>query len=180
MHTAYNGDHRSGNGACLKTNVIHFRSAPTQSSAHTISLMASPHGIERSWYAAPIAEFLDAAPTTILGHLTAAGEFSVLTTQTDAWLEQIRLLQQHLVGLGGWIFFEFSIPRMGRRIDVVLLVGPTVFVIEFKVGETLFDRAALDQAWDYALDLKNFHQASHGATSIVPLVVATNAATLPP
>ncbi len=65
---------------------------------------------------------------------------------------------------------------MGRRIDAVVLVGPVVFVVEFKVGESTFDRAAMDQVWDYALDLKNFHEASHAA-SIVPILVATEAAT---
>ena len=70
------------------------------------------------------------------------------------------------------MFLEFNIPRMGRRIDAVLLIGPVVFVIEFKVGESTFDRAAVDQAWDYALDLKNFHEASH-SVSIVPILIAT-------
>jgi hypothetical protein len=73
------------------------------------------------------------------------------------------------------IYFEFNIPRMGRRIDVVLTIGPLVFAIEFKVGETVFDRAAIDQVWEYALDLKNFHEASH-AVSIVPILVATEVA----
>ena len=63
---------------------------------------------------------------------------------------------------------------MGRRIDTVLLINHIVFVVEFKVGETLFDRAALDQVWDYGLDLKNFHEASHTAT-IVPILIATDA-----
>jgi hypothetical protein len=61
---------------------------------------------------------------------------------------------------------------MGRRIDAVLLIGPIIFAIEFKVGEKTFDRSAVDQVWDYALDLKNFHEASHTA-SIVPILIAT-------
>jgi hypothetical protein len=73
-----------------------------------------------------------------------------------------------------------SLPfREGRRIDVVLLVGSIVFVVEFKVGATSFDAAALDQVWDYALDLKNFHEASH-ARPIVPLLIATEAREAPP
>ena len=68
---------------------------------------------------------------------------------------------------------------MGRRIDAVLLVGPVVFVIEFKVGESVFERAAVDQVWDYALDLKNFHEASH-SVSIVPILIATEATTSAP
>jgi len=55
-----------------------------------------------------------------------------------------------------------------------LLLGPVVFVIEFKVGESAFERAAVDQVWDYALDLKNFHEASH-SVSIIPILIATGA-----
>jgi hypothetical protein len=69
---------------------------------------------------------------------------------------------------------------MGRRIDTVLLSGPFVFVIEFKVGDSLFERGALDQAWDYALDLKNFHEASHDAPIVPMLVVTEVSASKPP
>jgi len=79
-----------------------------------------------------------------------------------------------LASFSGDIFFEFSIPRMGRRIDVVVIIGPLIFVIEFKVGEGRFDRAAVEQVWDYALDLKNFHQGSHSAT-LLPILIATDA-----
>jgi len=116
---------------------------------------------------------------TIVGRLTINSDFTVLPTQRDAWVEQIRLLQRELPGLTGSLFMEFSIPRMGRRIDTVLLVNSIVFVVEFKVGDTVFDRAAMDQAWDYALDLKNFHEASHAAT-IIPILVATGATESPP
>ena len=98
-----------------------------------------------------------------------------MQTQKDAWMAQVQFLRLHLKGLSGSIFLEFNIPRMGRRIDAVLLVGPVVFAIEFKVGEKTFDRAAVDQVWDYALDLKNFHEASHHV-SIVPILIATEAA----
>ena len=67
---------------------------------------------------------------------------------------------------------------MGRRIDAVLLIGPVIFTVEFKVGECVFDRSAIDQVWDYALDLKNFHEASHTA-SIVPILIATAAEPAP-
>ena len=66
---------------------------------------------------------------------------------------------------------EFNIPRMGRRIDVILVIG-SMFALEFKVGETTYDRAAIEQVWDYALDLKNFHEASHNV-AIAPILVAT-------
>ena len=128
----------------------------------------------RAWYGASITDFLKAQPDTIVGQLVRNGNFALLPTQKDAWLAQIRFLQDRLVGLTGALFLEFNIPRMGRRIDAVLLVGPVVFVIEFKVGESTFDRAAVDQVWDYALDLKNFHEASHGV-SILPILIVTEA-----
>jgi hypothetical protein len=49
---------------------------------------------------------------------------------------------------------------MGRRIDTVLLIDGIVFVVEFKVDEAAYDPSVIDQGWDYALDLKNFHEAS--------------------
>lgn len=128
----------------------------------------------RSWYCASIADFLHTQPDTIVGQLARNNDFTLLPTQKGAWLAQIGLLQTRLIGLTGSLFFEFNIPRMGRRIDVVLLIGPVVFVIEFKVGESSFERAAVDQVWDYALDLKNFHEASH-FVSIVPILIATGA-----
>jgi hypothetical protein len=128
----------------------------------------------RAWYGASIAGFLETDSDTIAGRLARNSDFAILPAQRDAWLAEIRLLQDQLVGMAGSLLMEFSIPRMGRRIDAVLLIGPTVFVVEFKVGETVFDRAAVDQVWDYALDLKNFHEASHTAP-IVPILVATGA-----
>ena len=133
----------------------------------------------RAWYAATVTDFLHCPEESILGRLTANSHFAVETSQRDAWIQQITILQSALKGLAGTVFFEFNIPRMGRRIDVVLLVGPVVFAIEFKVGEKIFDRSAVDQVWDYALELKNFHEASHSA-SIVPILVATEVAKSPP
>ncbi len=132
----------------------------------------------RAWYAASIPEFLQAAPDAIIGRLARNSDFAVLPTQRDAWLAQVCLLQAHLGGLTGSLFMEFSIPRMGRRIDTVLLIGQLVFAVEFKVGGSGFDRSAVDQVWDYALDLKNFHEASHTA-SIVPILIVTGADSSP-
>jgi hypothetical protein len=128
----------------------------------------------RAWFSASIAEFLQTQPDAVVGRLATNSDFTLLLTQKDAWLAQIGFLQAHLVGLSGSLFLEFNIPRMGRRIDTVLLIGPVVFVLEFKVGESAFERAAVDQVWDYALDLKNFHEASH-SVSIIPILIATGA-----
>ncbi len=133
-----------------------------------------PARLSRAWYAASIAEFLEASPDSVIGRLVRNSQFAVLPTQRDAWQQQITFLRTRLVDLTGSVILEFNIPRMGRRIDTVLLIGPVVFVVEFKVGEASFDRAAMDQVWDYALDLKNFHAGSH-AVAIVPILVATGA-----
>ncbi len=133
----------------------------------------------RFWYGASIAEFVSTSAEKIVGKLTLNSSFDIDRTQAAAWLTEIEFLQSKLSGLAGSIFFEFNIPRMGRRIDVVLVIGPVIFAVEFKVGEKTFDRAAIDQVWDYGLDLKNFHEASHDA-SIIPILIATEATECPP
>jgi hypothetical protein len=132
----------------------------------------------RFWYGASIAEFVGAGAEEIVGQLTLNSSFDIDRTQAAAWLAEIEFLQSKLSDSAGSIFFEFNIPRMGRRIDVVLLIGPVVFALEFKVGEKAFDRSAIDQVWDYGLDLKNFHEASHDA-SIIPILIATEATECP-
>ena len=139
--------------------------------------MAPPatNRLPRAWYESPLPRFHTTDPNTILGALTrASGDHAVEAAQTQAWLTQIQLLKSWLPAhAAGTVFFEFNIPRMGRRIDVVLLLGGGVIaVLEFKVGESRIERAALDQVWDYALDLKNFHAASH-TRPIVPILIAT-------
>jgi hypothetical protein len=113
-------------------------------------------------------------PEAIIGRLTTYSDFDVVREQTEAWLAQIALLKEQLSRFRGFLLLEFNIPRMGRRIDAVVISGAAVFVIEFKVGSAGFDRAAIDQVWDYALDVKNFHEASHDV-SIVPILIATAA-----
>jgi len=126
----------------------------------------------RSYYAADVAHFLAETTEPVLGALTAKSGFSVDPPQRDAWVGQIEFLRIALDGIGGTLFLEFDVPRVGSRIDAVLISGPAVFVMEFKVGERLIKIGDYNQAWDYALDLKNFHHASH-AVPIIPILVAT-------
>ena len=128
--------------------------------------------MNRFYYSDTISNFLKASPQEIIGHLAENSEYAVETTQKDAWLGQIAILKPILSKLDGAIFFEYSIPRMGGRIDVVLIVENVIFVLEFKVGEKEFNQSAIDQVWDYALDLKNFHETSHHHL-IAPILIAT-------
>jgi hypothetical protein len=131
--------------------------------------------MHNAYYLAFINDFVAQGPRAVLGELAKSNPFALDPLQRNAWLSQIELLQAHLAGLTpGWIAFEFSIPRMGKRVDAVLVTAGIVFVVEFKVGSRQFDLAAIDQVVDYALDLKNFHAGSHDRR-IVPIVVATMA-----
>lgn len=130
--------------------------------------------MKREYYSDLIKNFIFASSAEILGKLAVNNDFALIQTQRDAWVAQIDILRDALAPYEGSVYFEYSIPRMGRRIDVVLLIGPVIFVIEFKVGEGEFTSYALDQVCDYALDLKNFHDTSH-EQYIAPILVATNA-----
>src|SRR5688572_23219333 len=101
-------------------------------------------------------------------------QFDLVGSQRDAWIEQTQILQGSIDAHSGSIYLEFTIPRMGSRIDAVLIVGAVVFVVEFKVGESAFPTHDLDQIVDYALDLHNFHEGSHNVY-IAPILVCTQA-----
>lgn len=132
--------------------------------------------LQSAYYESDLAAFCQASENEVLGELTAQHHFALENQQRHAWQQQISILKASLIGVAaGRIYFEFAIPRMGKRADVVVLIAGVVFVIEFKVGSATFDQAALEQVHDYALDLKNFHKGSHNAT-ILPILVATNAA----
>ena len=128
----------------------------------------------RWYYSNSIEEFIRESPNSILGYLAENCEFAIEQTQRDAWLQQIEILKTTLVDFSGHIYFEFSIPRMGKRVDVVLLLRHAIFVIEFKVGESDYTSSGLEQVVDYTLDLKNFHRSSHDYF-VVPVLIATKA-----
>ncbi len=130
--------------------------------------------MKRSYYSDSITNFCKSVPEEIIGKLAINNEFSLEQSQRDAWQEEINILHEALASFQGSIYFEYSIPRMGQRIDVVLLIGSAIFVLEFKIGEKEFTSYAIDQVWDYALDLKNFHESSHDKY-IAPLLIVTKA-----
>jgi hypothetical protein len=131
--------------------------------------------MQRAFYSANISDFLVETPNGIVGtlHINSGGS-ATEHTQRDAWLEQIRILKDSLNNREGKIYFEYSIPRMGKRIDTVVLLESVLFVLEFKIGATEFTSYALNQVYDYALDLKNFHSTSRDVL-IAPVVIATQA-----
>ena len=130
--------------------------------------------MERFFYQNNITGFLADSEDTILGALARNNSFDLVDLQRNAWLYEITFLKNLLRNeSSGHIIFEYSIPRLGKRIDAILLLHGIVFVLEFKVGAKEYLRQDLEQVWDYALDLKNFHEASRNLT-IVPILVATD------
>ncbi len=120
--------------------------------------------------------FLSQDEKAVLGTLVDNTHGEVRTTSLEAWNGEISIMRDVLSGLvdkNGQIIFEYDIPRLGKRIDVVLLYRGIIFCIEFKVGESRILEADVDQVLDYALDLNNFHRLSQGKV-IVPILVATN------
>lgn len=130
--------------------------------------------MNRYFYSNLIEKFVTSSSEEILGIITKESPFDITDLQRNAWCKEIELLKTVLKDKSGEIIFEYTIPRLGKRVDVVLLMAGVVFVLEFKVGSQEFLRQDIEQVWDYALDLKNFHEKSHGLT-IVPVLIATEA-----
>lgn len=129
----------------------------------------------RCLYKSDFSNFIDSDPYYILGRIHNAFHGNTLTTTDEAWLSEIEILQK---ALSQWknetaeIIFEYDIPRLGKRIDVVLLLRGIIICLEFKVGQKDALQADVEQVMDYALDLKNFHRYSHDRV-IVPILVPT-------
>ena len=130
--------------------------------------------MNRYFYNASIPVFLSANAEEVWAELSRNSRLDDNVLQKDSWSHEIQTLQGSLAGLEGEIFFEYSIPRLGKRADVILLIKDVVIVLEYKVGAKAYERPDLEQVWDYALDLKSFHQKSH-ALWVVPILVATAA-----
>ena len=133
----------------------------------------------RRWlYGEHFKDFVGQSADEILGEMTRRSGGDLDLTQNNAWQEQIEILKSLQLSdsshTSAKIYFEYTIPRLGRRADAILLVDHVLFVLEFKAGESKFNASALDQVWDYALDLKNFHDSSH-SICIAPVLIATKA-----
>ena len=129
----------------------------------------------RSLYNSNIESFLGKDRDAVLGILCERYHGDALTTTREAWIGEIKTLQEQLIpwkNSNGQIIFEYDIPRLGKRLDAVLLLNGIIFCLEFKVGETKLNEKDVDQVLDYALDLKNFHKFSHDKL-IVPILIPT-------
>lgn len=131
----------------------------------------------RSFYSADISNFLKESTDTILAKMIINNPFDLVDLQRDAWIDEIGMLKKQLAEFdSGKILLEFTIPRMGKRVDVVILYHGIVFLLEIKSGAREYHAYALDQVLDYALDLKYFHCASENLL-IFPVAVPTKAPT---
>ena len=132
----------------------------------------------RSFYSNSFEKFFKDSEAEILGILATNNGFDLNDLQKNTWLYEIKILKEILncFDSNSKILFEYTIPRIGKRIDNVLLINNIVFLLEFKVGETAYNRNEIDQVLDYALDLKNFHKESHDKL-IVPILVCSSANT---
>ena len=132
--------------------------------------------MSRCLYKSSFEEFISADENLIFGVIDGGAHGVTLTTAKEAWKAEISIMKGVLSALDvkdGQIIFEYDIPRLGKRVDVVLLLNGIVFCLEFKVGESKILEADVDQVLDYALDLKNFHKFSEDRI-IAPILVATN------
>lgn len=142
--------------------------------------------VMRAGYSSTIGKFLK--DTNVVGCLSvASANYCVLRTQTQAWEKEDTMLKEALVSFEptGHIYFEYDIPRMAKRADVVVLINGVLFVLEFKVdlgvdaeNQGSFSLADCDQVSDYAHEFSYFHSESHFCP-IVPILVDTGAKDLP-
>ena len=135
---------------------------------------AAAGGLERSYYSAGLARFAAEDAAGVLGRLSDGHRFDLPQREAGAWAETVSILQGQLAGVDGHIMLEYTIPRTGLRVDAVVLARGVVFALEFKVGKRTYESADLDQAMDYALYIKHFHEGSRGAP-VAPVLVATGA-----
>lgn len=132
--------------------------------------------MNRAYYANSIADFLKEDADKIYGKISGHYDLNkLIIQQSNAWKSQVITLQKKLVGFDGEIYFEFSIPRMGKRVDNVIIIDNCIFVIEFKIGSSKYGNYGQEQVFNYALDLNNFHEGSHNKI-LIPILIADSAA----
>lgn len=131
--------------------------------------------MNRAYYANSIYDFCIEDGKNIYGTISGEYDLNKLTIQqSNAWKSQIKILKKTILNFSGRVYFEFTIPRMGKRVDNILIIDNCIFILEFKIGSNVYDKYAKDQAFDYGLDLNNFHEGSHNKI-IIPILIADQA-----
>ena len=131
--------------------------------------------MKRAYYSNSIKEFLKQDEITIFGEIVSNDQFSAQDLQKNTWKREIEILKRELSYFeSGHILFEYTIPRIGNRVDNVFIYKGIIFLLEFKVGEKTYPNYAIEQVTDYALDLNSFHKESHNKL-LVPILVSTEA-----
>ena len=126
----------------------------------------------RYYYSSAISEFIGEEENSIVGKLTGSSQHDINKETSSSWRAEIESLKEALKDYSdrGSIYLEYNIPRMGHRVDAIVLIDGIVFILEYKTGRQTFNQSARNQVWDYALDLKNFHADSKDRT-LAPIVV---------
>lgn len=129
----------------------------------------------KAYYYNDICTFIEDDSKNIISELVRHS-FEINVEQRDAWENQINELKNRLSSskMEGDIIFEYDIVRLGKRIDVILLIRHMVFSLEFKNGKSVYTAEDARQAEDYAIDIKNFHKESEDLY-VCPILIATNA-----
>ncbi len=131
--------------------------------------------VKRSYYSNDIQSFLNQDNYSIFGEITTNDQFSAEDLQKNTWNREIEILKRELSQfLDGYIIFEYTIPRIGNRIDNIVIYKGIIFLLEFKVGEKKYHSYAIEQVTDYAFDLSCFHKESHNRL-LVPILISTKA-----
>ncbi|WP_445430357.1 DUF2075 domain-containing protein [Chryseobacterium indoltheticum] len=131
--------------------------------------------MQKSYYNNSINSFLEEDIDSIFGKLSKKHSHALEPLQKEAWKKQIEILKRITQSLdAGNIYFEFSIPRMGKRVDNIIIVKDLILLLEFKIGSSEYPKHDQNQTIDYCLDLVNFHEGSHDK-KVIPILIATNA-----
>ncbi|KEI16573.1 hypothetical protein Z959_09545 [Clostridium novyi B str. ATCC 27606] len=131
--------------------------------------------MKRAYYSSSVSEFIEKNNFAIFGEITSNDQFAADDLQKNTWKKEIEILKRELTNCkDGHLLFEYTIPRIGNRIDNVLIYNGIVFLLEFKVGESTYPNYAIEQVTDYALDLSCFHKESHNKL-LVPILICTGA-----
>lgn len=131
--------------------------------------------MNRAYYSNFIKDFITENSDAVHGKISGQYDLNKLTIQqSNAWKRQVVILKESIAVFNGKIYFEFTIPRMGKRVDNIVIIDNCIFVLEFKIGSDVYDKYATEQAFDYGLDLNNFHEGSHNKI-IIPILIADRA-----